>query len=169
MNQIRPVTNFAAIALATGLAITGCSDTNSGTPKQANNPDRTVATSETTAAVAPEVAAGSEAAGQDVRLVSVDEADALVIDPNVTVIDVRTPEEFAEGHLERASLLNFYDADFQQRLAELDRSGDYLIYCRSGNRSGQTAVMMKDLGFKKVSDVAGGIIAWGEAGKSLTK
>ncbi len=168
MNQIRPVTNFAAIALATGLVITGCSDTNSGNSKAVNKPDRTVETSEAEAA-APEVAGGSEAGRQDVRLVSVNEADALAVDPNVTVIDVRTPEEFAEGHLERASLLNFHDADFQKRLAELDRSGDYLIYCRSGNRSGQTAVMMKDLGFKKVSDVAGGIIAWGEAGKSLTK
>jgi rhodanese-related sulfurtransferase len=61
-------------------------------------------------------------------------------------------------------MLDFYAPDFADRLAQLDPDVPYLIYCRSGNRSGQTLALMEDLGFTDVADVDGGILAWGDAG-----
>lgn len=102
-------------------------------------------------------------------LLEPEEAAALADDDTITVIDVRTPEEYAEGHLEGATLIDFYDAGFAEELAALDPDETYLIYCRSGNRSGQTATMMADLGFERVFDLDGGILAWNAAGGSLAR
>lgn len=99
-----------------------------------------------------------------VRLVDVDEGVALVADPSVVILDVRTPAEFAEGHLDRAQLVDFSAPGFRERIAQFDRSTTYLVYCRSGNRSGQATTIMAELGFAKVSDLHGGIGAWQTAG-----
>ena len=80
--------------------------------------------------------------------------------PDLVVLDVRTPEEFAEGHIEGADMLDFYRADFADELAKLPRDAEYVIYCRSGNRSGQTLELMRELGFNDVVDVEGGILNW---------
>jgi rhodanese-related sulfurtransferase len=63
------------------------------------------------------------------------------------IIDVRTQEEWATGHLEGAVLIGIADADFAQQLDTLDKSADYYIYCRSGNRAGQAIDFMKSAGF----------------------
>ena len=80
------------------------------------------------------------------------------------ILDVRTPEEFAEGHIEGAVQIDFYAPDFADRIAELDRDVPYLVYCQSGTRSGQTRQLMADLGFRSVTDVDGGFVAWIDAG-----
>ncbi|MDH3294688.1 MAG: rhodanese-like domain-containing protein [Acidimicrobiia bacterium] len=86
----------------------------------------------------------------------------------LVVIDVRTPEEFAEGHLDGAIQIDFYSEDFTDSLAKLDRDRPYVIYCRSGSRSGQTREIMADLGFIDVADIEGGIVAWEGSGLSTT-
>ena len=113
---------------------------------------------------------GAADAAADIRVVSPSEAAALQADPpaDLVVLDVRTPEEFAEGHLDDATLLDFYRTDFAGRVAELDRDRPYLLYCRSGNRSGQTRARMEQLGFTDVTDVDGGIAAWTAAGLPVT-
>ena len=63
------------------------------------------------------------------------------------IIDVRTPEEWATGHLEGAVRIGIADADFAQQLETLDKSADYYIYCRSGNRAGQAIDYMQSAGF----------------------
>lgn len=63
-----------------------------------------------------------------------------------TVIDVRTPDEFAAGHVEGALLIDVSAPDFAERIAELDPEGEYLVYCRSGNRSAQAVATMRDTG-----------------------
>jgi len=63
------------------------------------------------------------------------------------IIDVRTPEEWATGHLEGAVRIGIADADFAQQLDTLDKAADYYIYCRSGNRAGQAIDYMKSAGF----------------------
>lgn len=73
-----------------------------------------------------------------------------------TVIDVRTPEEFAEGHLEGAVNIDFNASTFSDEIAKLDKNGTYTVYCRSGNRSAQAVEQMKASGFSSVTD-AGGI------------
>lgn len=94
-------------------------------------------------------------------------AAALAQDDAITVIDVRTPEEFAEGHIAGATLIDFYGPTFADQLAELERDGSYLLYCRSDNRSGQAASIMADLGFDQVYDMQGGIVAYEAAGLPL--
>jgi phage shock protein E len=98
------------------------------------------------------------------------DAAAITDDPpeGLVVLDVRTPEEFAEGHLDGAVLVDFYDADFAEQLAALDPDVPYLVICRSGNRSGQTLGIMEQLGFTSAADVDGGIIAWAGAGLPVT-
>ncbi len=72
------------------------------------------------------------------------------------LLDVRTPEEVAEGALEGAQNINFYDADFKDKLSKLDKNKPFFVYCRSGGRSGKCAQMCKDMGFKEIYDMKGG-------------
>ncbi|TNE27537.1 MAG: rhodanese-like domain-containing protein [Bacteroidetes bacterium] len=76
------------------------------------------------------------------------------------LLDVRTPAEFAEGHIEGANLINFYDSDFKDRISELDKSETVYVYCRSGGRSGNASRVMEELGFQYVVDLSGGITSW---------
>lgn len=78
---------------------------------------------------------------------------ALVKDPEVNIIDVRTPDEFSAGHIEGAINIDFYAPDFREQIGVLEKNGKYAIYCRSGNRSGQALSIMKALGFTNVSDL----------------
>ncbi len=84
--------------------------------------------------------------------------------PDFVVLDVRTPEEFADGHIENAENIDYYAADFQSQLKQLDRSNTYVIYCRSGMRSAGARDIMKDLGFEEVYNVLGGILDWKSQG-----
>lgn len=63
------------------------------------------------------------------------------------ILDVRTPSEIAEGYLEGAIFVDFMSEDFKDKVVELDKTADYVVHCRSGNRSGQAIVIMEDLGF----------------------
>ena len=80
------------------------------------------------------------------------------------LLDIRTAPEIAESHISGAVALDFYSPTFQDNLAELERQITYLIYCRTGNRTGQTMATMTNLGFEKVFDLDGGIRAWTSRG-----
>jgi rhodanese-related sulfurtransferase len=105
-----------------------------------------------------------------IATVSVENAAAIAASPpaDLVVLDVRTPEEFAAGHLDGAVQVDFYDEDFTEQLAALDPDVPYLVYCQSGNRSGQTLGIMDELGFSSAVDVDGGIVAWQGAGLPVT-
>jgi rhodanese-related sulfurtransferase len=83
---------------------------------------------------------------------------------DVVVLDIRTPEEFAAARLAGAVNIDFYADDFEDRLAELDRGTDYVVYCRTGNRTSTAREIMRQLGFESVHEVAGGIVNWYETG-----
>lgn len=85
------------------------------------------------------------------------------------VIDVRTPEEYAEGHIAEAILIDFYAEDFRDEIARLDREKAYFVYCRSGNRSGQAVEIMRELGFVEVYNLSAGIREWVEQGFIVAK
>ena len=89
-------------------------------------------------------------------------AFAALIDTSETglLLDVRTDREFAMGHIRGAAQIDFYRDDFQEELAKLDPNVPVYVYCRSGNRSGQAAKMMKSMRFKTVYNLEGGIGAW---------
>ena len=76
------------------------------------------------------------------------------------VIDVRTPEEYALGYIDGAILIDYKASDFQASISALNRNVTYLIYCRSGNRSGKASKVMDSLGFKKIYDLKGGYMNW---------
>ena len=89
--------------------------------------------------------------------------------PDFLILDVRTAQEFRQGFIEGAVLLDYYASDFREQFAELDRDATIFTYCRSGNRSSHVLKMADALGFKNVYDLRGGILAWREAGLPLTK
>ncbi|MBC8083983.1 MAG: rhodanese-like domain-containing protein [Hymenobacter sp.] len=68
----------------------------------------------------------------------------------IVLLDVRTPAEFATGHLKGARNLDFRAPGFGDQVSRLDKSQTYVLYCASGNRSGQTTVLMEETGFKKI-------------------
>lgn len=90
-------------------------------------------------------------------------------DENFSILDVRTPREYSEGHIEGAKLINYYDTDFKEQLQKLDRKKTYLIYCRTGNRSRKALNIMKELKFEKVYNMTGGIVKWKEEGYRTVK
>jgi len=89
--------------------------------------------------------------------------------PDFVIIDVRTLEEFAEEHIENATNIDFYSEIFRDELNKLDKNKKYLIYCRSGNRSGKTVPIMVELNFREVYNMLGGIIQWEAEGLPTTK
>lgn len=69
------------------------------------------------------------------------------------ILDVRTPEEFAAGHLDGAVLVDIKDPSFDEKLTALDPAVPYVVYCRSGNRSAQAVERMKAAGFTDLTDL----------------
>ncbi|MEY2995893.1 MAG: hypothetical protein RLZ86_497 [Actinomycetota bacterium] len=78
-------------------------------------------------------------------------ADAPAKDTRM-IIDVRTPAEFSGGHLDGAVNIDIQSPDFASQIDALDRNGSYVVYCRSGNRSGMAMAQMLDMGFTDVSN-----------------
>jgi len=116
----------------------------------------------------PEVSAtaGSVAASAPADGAELDPAAfaAALKRPQTTVIDVRTPQEFAEGHLPGAVNIDVEGADFVAKVQQLDPEAQYAVYCRSGNRSAVALQMMDQLGFASTYHLGGGISAWKGAG-----
>jgi phage shock protein E len=95
-------------------------------------------------------------AGATIELVAADDAVDLLGDrDDVTIIDVRTPEEFEDGHLDGAELFDIQAPDFEERITALDRDEPYVVYCRTGNRSAVAVELMEELGFTEVYDAGG--------------
>ena len=96
--------------------------------------------------------------------VTASEASSVLAEPGVTVVDVRTPAEYAEGHLPGAVNVDVESGSFEQDIQQLPTDGTYFVYCRSGNRSGVATDQMAELGFTDVYDLQGGIVDWQSAG-----
>lgn len=87
--------------------------------------------------------------------------------PDAQLVDVRTPEEFSEAHLEGALNLDINGPEFQNQVASLDKSKPVFVYCLSGGRSKNAAVYLVNNGFKEVYEMTGGMMQWRKAGKPL--
>ncbi|WP_240008497.1 rhodanese-like domain-containing protein [Pseudaquidulcibacter saccharophilus] len=102
---------------------------------------------------------------QSIKTIDAASANTLIANnAKVTIIDVRTPEEFAGGHVPNAVNIDFKSPEFAQNLKRLPKEKPYIVYCRTGHRSGLSMDAFKQLGFKDVYNVAGGITAWQGAG-----
>ena len=77
------------------------------------------------------------------------------------LIDVRTPDEFKDGHLENARNIDFFDPNFNTLMqAALSKKKAVYLYCKSGGRSGKTAARLQEMGFEEIYDLKGGYTAW---------
>ncbi len=146
--QRRPLALLATAVLALAVGVSGCSS---------DTADEVSATAGPTASAAPAAGATLDAA---------DFASALKAADTV-ILDVRTPAEYAEGHLPGAVNLNVESPDFTGQIAGLDPSRPYAVYCRSGNRSQVAIAVMAQNGFANIYHLGGGIGAWQQAGGEI--
>lgn len=108
-------------------------------------------------------------------LENIDTAKASVLvrdnasNPDFKILDVRTPAEFAAGHIPGAVNINIGSADFVSELEKLDRSKLYLVACRSGSRSARALDIMGGMGFTNVRNLFGGMIEWEAAGLPVAR
>ena len=94
------------------------------------------------------------------QIVSVAEFKEGLSNNEVQLIDVRTPKEYNDGHIENAKLIDFLTEDFKIKIQELDKEKPIYLYCRSGGRSGKASKVMEEFGFKEIVDLEGGYMAW---------
>jgi len=98
------------------------------------------------------------------KKITTQEAYTLIQDnkgnENFVILDVRTPEEIANGAIENSIKIDYYSDTFLEEIDELDKENTYLVYCRSGGRSGEATKLMEELGFQKVYDMSEGFSQW---------
>lgn len=99
--------------------------------------------------------------------ISVDEFEKKLTESDIQIVDVRTPEEFEQGHIKGAKNININGGDFEAQLNQLDKNKTVLVYCLSGGRSSSAAGIMEDKGFKAVYNMSGGMMKWNGAGKAV--
>lgn len=75
---------------------------------------------------------------------------------DLILLDVRTPEEYAEGHLAGAKNIDYNDPNFTVEIQQLDPNQKYMLYCAVGGRSGKSLRIMEEMGFKEVYNVSEG-------------
>jgi len=142
MNRVmKPLLKFAAICLATGLW------------------------QSTLIAAEPAPSQSSNS----IHHVDAREAQKLVTDKSVVVLDIRTPQEFNQGRIAGAKNIDFQAPDFEQRIETLDKSKSYLVHCASGGRSTHSLALFKKHSFQSVYHLDGGIKAWQKAGLPVEK
>lgn len=108
--------------------------------------------------------AGCTGSNQAIKKVSPVEFSEVVTQPNVIVLDVRTPAEFSAGHIANAININLEGSDFASEVSKLDKNATVAVYCRSGNRSAVATDQMAELGFIDMYDMQGGILDWEATG-----
>lgn len=112
---------------------------------------------------------GCSAAQTGVRTVSPADFKKVVSQTGTHVVDVRTPAEFAAGHLAGAVNLDVEAGTFPDQVAALDKSATYAVYCRSGNRSKTATQQIADAGISTIYELDGGINAWVAAGYPVVR
>lgn len=112
---------------------------------------------------------GSTATDSKLELTSVGNIAEIIAEPpaDLVILDIRTPEEFAAGHIAGAINIDYYAADFEAQLGDLDLEVPYVMYCNSGNRSSNALPLMDSIGFSEVYELDGGIQAWFNAGNPV--
>jgi rhodanese-related sulfurtransferase len=121
-----------------------------------------------TSIVVAAILSGCSSTSGTLETVSPDAAAIVIADESSEIIlDIRTPQEFSEGVIEGANNIDFYEPTFAADLDALDKGAHYVVYCRSGNRSGQAMSTFEDLGFTNITEIDGGIVNWYETGHDV--
>lgn len=157
----RTLPPLAAAVTAVAL-LAGCGSSSTAAPAA---PPATPSTT-SPGAMGPAVPSPSSSA-VGLQRVGVTDFATAVGQPGVVVLDVRTPAEFAAGHLEGAVNIDVESSDFAAKVGELDKGTTYAVYCRSGNRSRVATQAMQQMGFTSLYDLDGGINDWAAAGQPV--
>ncbi|HZR21377.1 MAG TPA: rhodanese-like domain-containing protein [Verrucomicrobiae bacterium] len=104
-----------------------------------------------------------------VQHVDAKQAQKLIDDKKVVVLDIRTPGEFSTGRIAGAKNIDFQAPDFEQKIETLDKSKSYLVHCASGGRSSHSLLLFKKHQFESIYHLDGGIKAWQKAGLPVEK
>lgn len=116
------------------------------------------------------VTACTEKESSDLSSLSTEAFEKGINQPSEKIIlDVRTPEEFSEGHIRNALLINFRDENFKKKVNELDKQLPVYIYCASGVRSDKAATVLKAEGFKEVYVLEKGLSDWTSSNKEIVR
>jgi rhodanese-related sulfurtransferase len=111
----------------------------------------------------------SDAFAQSYSDVEVDGAKKMIAAQDVVVLDVRTPEEYREGHIKNAVSANVNDPSFESKISAIAKDKKVLVYCAAGRRSVTASKIMVERGWKKVTNMKGGFNAWSAAGYPSVK
>lgn len=103
---------------------------------------------------------GKKSEQNETLLSAKDFAEKIQKTPDATILDVRTPEEFENGHLNNAQNIDWNGDDFSGKVKAFDKSKPVFVYCLSGGRSASAANQLRSEGFKQVYELDGGILAW---------
>jgi rhodanese-related sulfurtransferase len=101
------------------------------------------------------------------NVLDITQFEQKLLDTNIVLIDVRSPQEYTQGHIEGALNIDFYGDNFESEMKAIDQSKTILVYCKSGNRSGKAVSIIAKNNFKNVYDLSGGITNWIASGKSV--
>ena len=106
---------------------------------------------------------------QQCREASPEECRQAIEKGGCRVIDLRTPAEFREGHLADAVNIDYYTHDFRARITALDPKQTFVVYCRRGIRGQKSMEILRDAGFIRVLNIAGGFEAWSRSGHPVQR
>lgn len=101
-------------------------------------------------------------------IVTPEEMQTIFNSENAQLIDVRTPEEYSEGHIKNSQNIDYNSPTFGEDILVLDKSKPVIVYCKSGKRSENSSKVLKKAGFVTVYDLEGGILEWKEKGLEVT-
>lgn len=92
--------------------------------------------------------------------IPITELENTALAEGAVLLDVRTPEEYAAGHLEGAVNMDILSAGFETQLQTLDKDATVYVYCKKGGRSARAAALMDSIGFATVINLTGGYDAY---------
>ncbi|MEZ5385498.1 MAG: rhodanese-like domain-containing protein [Prosthecobacter sp.] len=108
-------------------------------------------------------------AADQVKHVKSEEAAKIIAKGGVTIVDVRTSDEFQEGHIKGAKNIDIMGDDFETKLAKLDKTKPVIVHCQAGGRSTRALPVFQKLGFKELIHLDDGFGGWQDAGKPVEK
>lgn len=100
-------------------------------------------------------------------LITPEEMQTIIKSDYVQLIDVRSPEEYNEGHIENSQNIDYYSDTFSEDILVLDKTKPVILYCKSGKRSKASSIILLEAGFEKVYDLDGGILEWKDKGLNV--
>lgn len=96
----------------------------------------------------------------EIKLVTAEEMHTLLLQKDVQLVDVRTPDEYQVGHLKNSQNIDFNSPTFDDDVSKLDKTKPVMLYCKAGGRSAKCSQKLLEAGFIKIYDLEGGITQW---------